>query len=57
MMLEFLEIAKYMKYHKLSVVMVASTTKRCYVSTRNHKIAVTFIVSPATWKVGRIDLI
>ena len=52
-----LAIAKYLKFHRLTVTNIVSKGDKCYILTRNHKIAVTFKVTPEYWRVSNISLL
>jgi len=54
---QILEIARYLRYHKLTVITVVTENNVCWIFTKNHKIAVTFKVSPERWKVSNISLL
>ena len=54
---QILEIARYLRYHKLTVTAVATENNVCWIFTRNHRIAVTFKVTPTDWQVKHISLL
>ena len=54
---QILAIARYLKYHKLTVTNVISFNNECLVFTKNCKIAVVFQITPEHWKVKHISLL
>ena len=54
---QILAISKYLKYHQLTVTSVVTDGNKCFVFTRNHRIAVTFLITPEHWKVKHISLL